>query len=109
MKKLVAVSFFAAFILTACMVTPGPPGSGAVMVSPLPPIVVLDDDPYYYQNGYYYFYDNDNWRYSTSRGGPWADLPRSHWPKEIRHRHRHGDHDRDDYPDRDFRHGHDDR
>lgn len=95
MKKLVLISFFAALALTACLVTPGPPGSGTVMVSPLPPIVVLGEDPYYYQDGNYYFYDNHNWRYSRSRNGPWTDLPRSYWPREIRHRDRHDDRDRD--------------
>jgi len=95
MKSLIIVSLFAAFTLTACLVSPGPPGYGGVVVSPLPPIVVLDADPYYYQDGYYYFSQNDNWRYSKSRGGPWTDLPRSHWPKEIRHRDRHDDRGRD--------------
>jgi hypothetical protein len=101
MKNLAIILLFVAFALTACLVSPGPPGYGGVVVSPLPPVVVLGADPYYHQNGYYYFYQNNSWRYSKSRSGPWMDLPRSHWPKEIRHR--------DDYRDRDFRQEHDRR
>ncbi len=93
MKNLILIALFAAFSLTACVVSPGPPGYGEVTVSPLPPVVELGVDPYYYQNGYYYYYHNDNWSYSQSRNGPWYDLPRSHWPREIRHREReHGEH-----------------
>jgi hypothetical protein len=101
MKRIIPLSIFAAFTLTACIVTPGPYGS--VTVSPLPAIVELDADPYYYQSGYYYNYQNNYWRYSKSRSGPWTDLPKSHWPKEVRHKNRgdgrDGDHDRD----RDYR------
>ncbi|MHC1699148.1 MAG: hypothetical protein AB9919_14015 [Geobacteraceae bacterium] len=103
MKKCVILSLFAILILSACVVTPGPSEYGGVTVSPLPAVVVLGTDPYYYQNGYFYFYQNNNWRYSKSRSGPWSDLPRSHWPKEIRHRDRsyHQDRDRDRDRDRD--------
>jgi hypothetical protein len=95
MKGLILVLLFAAFTLTACIVSPGPPGyGGAVVVPPLPAIVELGADPYYYQNGYYYFNHNNNWRYSQSRSGPWMDLPRSHWPNEIRYRDRDNDRDR---------------
>ncbi|RII26740.1 MAG: hypothetical protein CXR31_10055 [Geobacter sp.] len=107
MKSLVLVALFAAFTLTACFVSPGPGGS--VMVSPLPPVVELGSDPYYYQDGYYYYYQNNNWRYSRSRSGPWAELPRTHWPKEVRHKG--GDDNRgrgrDDDRGRDFRQEHD--
>jgi hypothetical protein len=119
MKSLVLLLFIAALILTSCVVSPAPPGYGGVAVSPLPAIVELGADPYYYQNGYYYYYQDDNWRYSRSRSGPWTDLPRSHWPKEIRHRerdgdreiHRDGDRDRgrDDDHDRDSGQDHDRR
>jgi len=91
MKNLILGSLFVAFTLTACVVASGPPGyEGTVVVPALPSIVVLGADPYYYHSGYYYYYQNNNWRYSQSRSGPWMELPRSHWPKEIRHR------DRDD-------------
>jgi hypothetical protein len=96
MKRLLIGVFLAAITLTACVVSPGPPGSGAITVSPLPAVVILGNDPYYYQDGYYYYYHNNYWRYSRSRNGPWSDLPRSHWPKEVRHR----DRDRDDHRDR---------
>jgi len=95
MKNLIIVSLFAAFTLTACVVSPGPGEYGGVEVSPLPAVVVLGDDPYYYQDGYFYYYHNNNWSYSQSRNGPWAGLPRSHWPNEVRHRDRDKDWDRD--------------
>lgn len=107
MKSTILVSIFVVFALTSCVVSSGPPGYGEVTVSPLPTVVVLDSDPYYYQNGYYYYYQNNNWRYSKSRSGPWMDLPRSHWPKEVRHRDRDRDRDRYDDRDRDYRHEHD--
>lgn len=115
MKSLLLVALFATISLTSCVVTPDYYGQGGVVVSPLPAVVELGSDPYYYQDGYYYFYQNNNWRYSKSRSGPWTDLPRSHWPKEVRHKD--GDHDRDrgrdydrnryDNRDRDYRNGHD--
>ncbi|MRR58126.1 MAG: hypothetical protein EG824_07940 [Deltaproteobacteria bacterium] len=94
MKSLVLVALFATFTLTACVVSSGSPGYGGVTVSPLPAVVVLDADSYYYQDGYYYYYQNNDWRYSKSRSGPWTELPRSHWPKEIKHRGRDDDQDR---------------
>jgi len=87
-----------------------------VEVAPaLPAVVVLDADPYYYQGGYYYYYQGNRWQYSRARSGPWTELPRSHWPKEVRHRGgernergRDRDRDRDDR-DRDPRHDHEGR
>ncbi|GFE56246.1 hypothetical protein [Geobacter sp. AOG1] len=90
MKSLLSMFFvalFAAFMLTACVVTPGPGGYGVEVAPALPAVIELDvAQPYYYQSGYYYFYQGDRWNYSRSRSGPWAELPRSHWPKEIRQR-----------------------
>lgn len=99
MKRLlsmVLVAIFASFMLTACLVSPGPGGYGVEIAPPLPAVVEVDvAQPYYYQSGYHYFYQNDRWQYSRSRSGPWTELPRSHWPKEIRHRDR-GERGRDD-------------
>lgn len=82
MRRLAFSAVCASFLLSACVIAPGP---GYVEVAPpLPPVVELGVEPYYQHSGYYYFYDHDNWRYSRSRGGPWQELPRSHWPKEIR-------------------------
>jgi len=94
MKNLVLVALFAAFMLSACVVAPGPPGYEGVEVSPLPPVVELGVDPYYFYNGYYYYYHDESWSYSNSRNGPWLNLPRSHWPKEVRHREWREDRDR---------------
>jgi len=109
-NKLLVVAILAALTLTACIVSPGPPGYGGVMVAPLPATVELGPDPYYYQSGHYYFYENNHWRYSSSRAGPWMDLPRSHWPKETRYRGRDDDQrGRDDDRHRDSRQEHDNR
>jgi len=95
MKSLLSMVFvviFAAFMLAACVLSPGPGGYGVEVAPALPVIVELDAEPYYYQSGYHYYYRNDRWQYSRARNGPWTELPRSHWPKEIRHRdHRGGD------------------
>lgn len=99
----IAVSF-----LTACAVVPaGRSGypSGGVMIAPLlPPVVVLDVEPYYYHSDFHYHYTNDRWYYSRSRSGPWAELPRDRYPKEVRYKGRDGRHDRDrDHEQRDRR------
>lgn len=97
-----AVLLAAFIILTACVVMPaGRRGPGVVIVPPLPSIVVLGQEPYYYQSGYYYYYQNNNWFYSNTKSGPWVDLPRGHYPKEIRFK------GRDDDGDRDWKHGDD--
>lgn len=99
MYKKLAIASLAAFMLTACVVAPP---RGAVVVAPaLPTIVEFDVEPYYYYRGYYYYYENARWRYASSRSGPWVELPRSHYPREIRFKGRRedwrGDHrDRDD-------------
>lgn len=84
MYKILLFAPLTALLLSACIVVPAEHGSGMVVVPPLPVIVELDVEPYYYQRGYYYFYDNNHWRYSNSRSGPWTDLPRGHYPKETR-------------------------
>jgi hypothetical protein len=71
--------------LTACVVATGPRG-GVEVVPVLPAVVELDVEPYYTYEGYVYFYSGDRWLYSTSRNGPWTELPRSHWPRETRRR-----------------------
>jgi hypothetical protein len=82
MKKLFLSVLLVAIMFSACVV-PGRRGP-VVVVPPLPSIVVLEEEPYYYHSGYYYYYHNDRWSYSHSRSGPWVDLPRGHYPKEVR-------------------------
>ena len=53
---------------------------------PLPAIVELGPDRHYRQGGYDYYYHGDRWQYSRDRSDSWSDLPRSHWPNEIRRR-----------------------
>ena len=88
MSKMRIVLPLAVLLFAGCVVTP----AERVVVAPALPVVVeFGAEPYYYQQGYYYYYDNHYWRYSHSRAGPWVELPRSHYPKEIRYRgHRDG-------------------
>lgn len=80
----------AALVLSACVVAPVGSGYGAVVAPALPSVVVLGAEPYYYQGGYSYYYENSRWRYANSRSGPWMDLPRSHYPREVRYEDRRG-------------------
>src|SRR4030042_6021658 len=84
MKRIFLAVLLGAFMLSACVVVPGRRGHGVIVVPPLPSIVVLEEEPYYYHSGYYYYYRNDGWSYSHSRSGPWVELPRGHYPKEVR-------------------------
>ena len=86
---MLSAALAAALALAACAVTPGPHG-GAVVVAPaLPTVVVLEDEPYYHYHGYHYHYTNNVWYYSESRSGPWKDLPKDRYPKEVRHKGKH--------------------
>lgn len=91
----------AALLLGACVLVPTDDRGGYVVAPPLPAIVQLDVEPFFFYGGYHYFYDNNRWRYSNSRSGPWVDLPRSHYPRETRFRGRPDDRRGD--PDRDRR------
>ncbi len=88
MKRAVVLSFFIAVLLSACVVVPRGRHRGALLVPVLPPLVVLGAEPYYSHGGYYYHYQNNIWYYSKSRSGPWLDLPRDHYPNEVRFRDR---------------------
>ncbi len=104
MKRILISVFIAGSLLTACAIAPaGGRGhrSGGVVIAPvLPPVVVLEAEPYYFYEGFHYHYTNDRWYYSQSRRGPWAELPRNRYPKEVRYKGRHGNQNRD----RDWRH-----
>lgn len=100
MYRMLIVAPLAALVLTACVLVPAGQDSGMVVAPALPLIVELDVEPYYYQRGYHYYYDNNRWRYSNSRAGPWADLPSSHYPKETRFKGRADNRSRDQDRDR---------
>ena len=87
MKRIFPAVLVAAFLVTGCAVRSGYHGE-AVIVPALPTVVVLEDEPYYYHSGYHYHYQNNVWFYSSSRGGPWKELPRDRWPKEVKFRHK---------------------
>ena len=79
MKRILISMLIAVSLLTACVILPaGRRGhsSGGV--------VVLGAEPYYYYSDFHYRYSNDRWYYSKSRSGPWAELPRNRYPKEVR-------------------------
>lgn len=99
-------ALLAALLLPACVVAPADRDYDMVVAPALPLIVEFDVDPYYYHGGFFYYYqDNDHlWRYSRSRSGPWHNLPRDRYPREVRFKHRDRDGDRNRgyrYPDRD--------
>jgi len=109
MKRLSCISLsslFAVTMLTACLV-PYPSRYGGVNVDdggvnvnidgvnlnvdrvnelppPLPAIVELGPDRFFQQGGYNYYYYGDSWQYSRDQYSPRSNLPRSHWPNEIR-------------------------
>jgi hypothetical protein len=81
-------------LLPACVVAPA---HGPYVVAPaLPVMVELDVVPYFYGGFYYTYHPRDqHWRYSRSRTGPWIELPRDRYPREIRYKDRDRDRDRD--------------
>ena len=85
MKKLWFTLLLATLLCSACAITTGPRGASFAILPPLPLVVELED-PYYAYGGYHYYYNNDQWYYSRSRGGPWVDLPRDRYPKEVRYK-----------------------
>lgn len=92
------VAMLSMYLFSGCVYR-GPHGESISIIPDLPvSIELLDSDPYYYQNGYYYYYHDNAWSYSHSRGGPWMDLPRSHYPRDVKFRHEGGNGgDRDQY------------
>ncbi len=83
MRKSFLLFTLATLLCASCVMTAGPYGTSVVIAPPLPAVVELEE-PYYFYGGFYYHYDNDRWYYSHSRGGPWSDLPRDRYPREVR-------------------------
>jgi hypothetical protein len=113
MKKILIPTIVMVFLLMACtvMAMGRHPGAKVVVTIPaLPHIVVMEQEPYYYHQGYHYHYTNDRWYYSKSKSGPWKDLPRSHYAKEVKYKKEHWKYDegRNQYH-RDDNRGHDQR
>jgi hypothetical protein len=84
-----------AFLLSACVVAPARHGQGIVVAPALPMVVDLSVEPYYVHGGFYYYYDNHHWNYSNSRTGPWRELPRDRYPREIRYKNYNEHYDRE--------------
>jgi len=108
MKRISLAVLIAVFLLEGCAVTTGYHGE-AVIVPALPTIVVLEEEPYYHHSGYYYYYQGDRWSYSNSRSGPWMELPRDRYPKEVRFKGRGHEQGRGDERGRGEKRGHDER
>jgi hypothetical protein len=114
MKRFIPAVLLATFMFAGCVVTPGRGGYGVEVAPALPAVIELDASPYYVHGGFYYFYHDNRWDYARTRNGPWRELPRSHWPREIRHRGEHRDRDyryergRGHERGHDHDHGHDD-
>lgn len=90
---------FAALLLSACVVQPAHDHDNYVVAPALPVIVELGVEPYFFHSGFYYYYQerDQRWSYSRDRTGPWQELPRDHYPREIKHKdrgHKDGGHDR---------------
>jgi hypothetical protein len=109
MKKILLAVLLGSFLFVGCVVAPAHRGSGVVVVPALPTIVVLEAEPYYYQSGYHYHYQNDRWYFSNARSGPWVELPRDRYPKEVRFKDRGHDRGRDGDRGRGEKRGHDER
>jgi hypothetical protein len=88
MKKTVIAALISAFLVAGCAIgfSGRHHGGSMIIVPALPETVEIDADQYYSQGGYYYRYQGNVWVYSESRQGPWVDLPRSHYPKQVRYK-----------------------
>ena len=82
-------ALLAALMLSGCVVVPAH-GPDYVVAPALPVIVELGVEPYYVHDGFYYYYHESThrWTYSRDRAGPWKELPRDRYPREIRYRDR---------------------
>ena len=109
MKTIFLALLLGVFLFVGCVVAPGRRGSGVIVVPALPSIVVLETEPYYFHSGYHYHYQNDRWYYSNERRGPWAELPRDRYPKEVRYKGRGHERGGDDDRGRGEKRGHDER
>ena len=93
-KRITWAALLAPLVVAGCLVSPGP--RGEVTIAPmLPAIVVLDTEPYYVHQGYHYHYQDGGWYYAQSRNGPWASLPRDHYPKEVKYKGKEGGGEKD--------------
>lgn len=85
----IIAALLATLAVGGCICTPGQQGYGvSISVPALPPLVVLDFEPFFFHSGFYYYFQGDRWSYSQSRGGPWRELPRDRYPREVRYRYK---------------------
>ena len=85
MKKIWLMMIFAVLLTSACYMRTGPQGTTVAVMAPALPAVVELYEPYYAYGGYFYYYNNNRWYYANHRNGPWVDLPRDRYPREVRH------------------------
>jgi hypothetical protein len=102
MHRTLYAALLAALLLPACYVAPAH-RHDYVVAPALPVVVELGVTPYYHGGFYYNYHHRDHrWTYSRDRAGPWKDLPRDRYPREVRYRDYDG-RDRDRDRDRDYR------
>lgn len=93
MKKMLFLTM--GLFCASCVATVGPHGTTVTVAPPLPVVVELYE-PYYVYKNYYYHYKGERWYYSSKKTGPWTELPRDRYPREIRHKGPVYDRDRED-------------
>ena len=106
-KRIALAGLLVSFMLAGCLMVPGRRGREVVVVPALPSIVVLEEEPYYFQGGYHYHYRDNRWFYSNARSGPWVELPRDRYPKEVRYKGRGDERGRGDDRGKGEKRGHD--
>ena len=98
MKKILISTIVMVFLLIAytvmAMGVHGPGVDVVVSIPALPFLVVMQEEPYYYHQGYHYHYTDNRWYYSKSKRGPWKDLPRSQYAKEVKYKKEHWKYDK---------------
>ena len=86
MKNFVCMAFASLLLvvlLAACVVSRDG-DVGLLLPPPLPVIVDVGPDRHYSHEGYHYYENNGRWQYSRERDGSRHELPKSHYPREIR-------------------------
>ena len=107
MQRTEPIVVIMAFLLAGCVIAQSPGGYGVEPAPALPAVIELDASPYYFHGGFYYFFHDNRWDYARTRNGPWRELPRSGWPREIRHRDEHQEREYRYERGRGHEHGHD--
>jgi hypothetical protein len=85
MKRYFPILILAALMCVSCAAYVGPHGAGVSIGPPLP-YTMESANPYYAYSGRPDYYNNDRGYYAQSGSGPWRDLPRDQYPREVRYK-----------------------